>query len=99
ILRHRDYGYRSASHHRSARVERSRIHADYLACLRRLHSILPRQPVDAIRRTQRGFFQSERAIQLRESIALVLHELDLVAILNGLEVLPRVSHDQQEKAA
>src|SRR5579859_1791780 len=65
----------------------------------RLHSILPCQPVDTIRGAQRGFLQPERVIQLRKPIALVLHELDLVAVLDGLEMLPGVSHDQQEKAA
>ena len=95
----RNYQHGRARHLRRICIERCGIHADYLARLRWLHSVLTRQSIDAIGSAQRRFFQPEFVIQLLESVALILHEFDFVSVLDSLEVLPGVGHDQKEKGS
>ena len=75
------------------------VHADHLSGLRRLQSQLARQRIDSFGIAQRRLFQPQCVIDFQSCLALDLQRFDLVAVLDGLEMLPGVSHDQQEQAA
>ena len=72
------------------------IHVDHLPRLRRHQSHAPRQHINALGIAQRSIFQPQRVIHLRLVAEFALRRLDLITVLNRLEMLPRISKDQQE---
>ena len=70
----------------------------HLSRLRRLQAQLAGHRVDPLGIAQGCIFEMKLTIHLDHAVALNLQRFDLVAVLDRLEMLPGVSHDQQEQA-
>lgn len=70
----------------------------HLSGLGRLQAKPASHRVNALGIAQGCVFEMKFAIHLDHSVTLNLQRFDLIAVLNRLEMLPGVSHDQQEQA-